>query len=75
MATKYIDFLVTGDPAAARATVEQALVARKFRVTWSDQWTASAERGSKLANTLVGALAQYFKVVFPPSSGHLTPWL
>ena len=30
MADKLIDFLVTGDPAAARATVEQALVARKF---------------------------------------------
>jgi hypothetical protein len=61
MATKYIDFLVAGDPTAARATAEQALVARKFGVTWHDDWTATAERGSKAANLLAGALAQYFK--------------
>src|ERR1022692_3835275 len=62
MATKYIDFLVLGDPVKARATIEEALVARKFKVTWSDDWTATAERGSKVANALAGALAQYFKV-------------
>ena len=62
MADKLIDFLVTGDPAAARATAEQALVARKFRVTWHDDWTATAERGSATMNALAGALAQYFKV-------------
>jgi len=62
MAIKYIDFLVTGDPVTARATAEEALVARKFQVTWSDEWTAIAERGSKVANMFVGALAQYFKV-------------
>ena len=62
MASKYIDFLVTGDPATARATAEQALVARKFRVTWADEWTGTAERGSKVANLVAGALAQYFKV-------------
>jgi hypothetical protein len=62
MATKYIDFVVTGDPVTARASVEEALVARKFHVTWSDDWTAIAERGSKVANALAGALPQYFKV-------------
>jgi hypothetical protein len=62
MAAKYFDFLVVGDPVRARATIEEALVARKFRVAWSDDWTASAERGSKLANAIAGALAQYFKV-------------
>jgi hypothetical protein len=62
MATKYIDFLVTGDPGLARATAEQALVTRKFRVAWNDDWTATAERGSKVAGALAGALAQYFKV-------------
>jgi hypothetical protein len=62
MATKYIDFLVVGDPAIARATIEAELVARKFKVAWSDDWTAVAERGSKVANALAGALAQYFKV-------------
>jgi hypothetical protein len=39
MAIKYIDFLVTGDPASARAIAEQALVARKFDVAWQDGWT------------------------------------
>jgi hypothetical protein len=62
MAAKYFDFLVVGDPVRARATIEEALVARKFRVAWSDDWTASAERGSKVANAIAGALAQYFKV-------------
>jgi hypothetical protein len=60
--TKFVDFVVTGDPVAARATAEQALVARKFGVTWHDDWTATAERGSKVANVLAGAAAQYFKV-------------
>jgi hypothetical protein len=62
MASKYTDFLVVGDPVAARATAEQALVARDFRVVWHDDWTATAERGSKSMNFLAGALAQYFKV-------------
>jgi hypothetical protein len=62
MAIKYIDFLVTGDPAAARATAQKALEARKFEVTWHDEWTATAERGTKTANLLIGAFAQYFKV-------------
>jgi hypothetical protein len=46
MAGKSVDFLVTGDPVAARVTAEQALVANGFRVTWQDAWTATAERGS-----------------------------
>jgi hypothetical protein len=31
-------------------------------VTWTDEWSATAERGSKVANALAGAAAQYFKV-------------
>jgi hypothetical protein len=62
MATKYIDFLVTGDPVAARVTAEQALVARKYVLTWQDDWTATAEVGSKTASILVGAFSQYMKV-------------
>ena len=60
--SKNIDFVVTGDPGRARATAEQALVSRKFRVEWHDDWTGTAERGSKTGNLLAGALAQYFKV-------------
>ncbi len=62
MATKYIDFLVTGDPARARATAEKALIDRKFKVAWTDDWSATAERGNKALNVVAGALAQYFKV-------------
>jgi hypothetical protein len=62
MAARYIDFLVTGDPAAARATAEQALLARRFRVVWHDDWTATAERGSQVANAFAGAFAQYLRV-------------
>ena len=62
MAVKYIDFKVTGDPTMARATAERALTERKFKITWTDDWSGVAERGNKVANAIVGALAQYFKV-------------
>ena len=59
---EYFDLQLSGDPARARATAQQALESRKFKLTWSDDWTATAERGNKVANVLAGALAQYFKV-------------
>lgn len=57
-----VDYVLEGDPARARATLQEALEARKFRVTWTDDWTGYAERGNKIANALLGAFAQYFKV-------------
>jgi hypothetical protein len=60
--TKYVDFTVTGDPTTAKATAEAALVERRFKVSWNDQWTGVAERGNRVANVLAGAIAQYFKV-------------
>ncbi len=57
-----IEFYVTGDAQRAKATVVDALQARKFRLTWSGEWDALAERGSKTKNMLFGAFAQYFKV-------------
>jgi hypothetical protein len=68
-----VDFLLDGDPARARATVQQALEARKFRLTWDSEWAATAERGNKVANAIAGAAAQYFKVgvnVMSADSGH-----
>ena len=56
------DFTLQGDPAHARVTVQQALEGRKFRITWHDDWTATAERGNKVANVVAGAAAQYFKI-------------
>lgn len=57
-----VDFFVHGDAARAKATVIQALEARKFRITWAGEWDGVAERGNKIANALAGAFAQYFKV-------------
>lgn len=62
MATKSIDFIVSGDPQTARATVERALMDRKFQLTWQDDTTGVAERGSRIAYFFLGAFAQYFKI-------------
>lgn len=57
-----VEFTVAGDAGRAKATVIEALESRKFKLTWSSECDAVAERGNKVANALVGALAQYFKV-------------
>ena len=62
MATKAIEFVLNGDPAHAKAAAAQALEGRKFTMTWTDDWTGIAERGSKVGNLVAGAAAQYFKV-------------
>jgi hypothetical protein len=70
---KTLDFHVEGDAGRAKATVTQALEARKFKVTWGSEWVATAERGNKIANIFLGALAQYFKVgvsVMTAPEGH-----
>ncbi len=60
---------VVGDSARAKATAEQALVDRQFRVNWTDDWSAIAERGNKVANALAGAMAQYMKVMVSLHTG------
>ncbi len=67
--TNYVNLTVVGDAGTAKATAAQALEARKFRVTWSDDWNATAERGNKLANALAGAAAQYMKVLVSLHTG------
>lgn len=57
-----IEYTVTGDAQRAKATVVEALQSRKFRLTWSGEWDALAERGNKVLNVLFGAFAQYFKI-------------
>ncbi len=59
---EYFEIQLTGDPARVKATVQQALEAKKFRVEWTEEWSGRAERGNKVANALAGALAQYFLV-------------
>jgi hypothetical protein len=62
--TQHVDFILIGDPVIARNTVQNALESRGFHLNWSDPWTGVAERGSKAANVLAGALAQYMRVDF-----------
>ncbi|MCL2780610.1 MAG: hypothetical protein FWD74_03810 [Actinomycetia bacterium] len=62
MAQLTVDFVVTGDPQRAQATVVTALAAAQFRLTWESPWSGVAERGNKTMNFLFGAFAQYFKV-------------
>jgi hypothetical protein len=58
----FLDFALLGDAAAAQQTATAALTHNKFKLTWADPYTATAERGNKVANAFLGALAQYFKV-------------
>jgi hypothetical protein len=70
----YLDFALLGDAAAAQQTATAALTHHKFKLTWADPYTATAERGSKVANALLGALAQYFKVgvrIAPGQPGYI----
>ncbi len=66
---KSIDIVIRCDPGDARQSATSALEARKFRLDWKDEWSATAERGNKIANALGGALAQYFKVNLSLHSG------
>lgn len=59
---KYVDVSVRLDAPAARERAAQELATRKFTLAWQDEWYGVAERGSKVANVFLGALAQYFKV-------------
>jgi len=67
--TQGYDFTLQGDPGRVRSTVQEALEGRKFRLKWHDDWTATAERGNKVANAVVGTAAQYFKVGVAIRSG------
>ncbi|MFT6293248.1 MAG: hypothetical protein ACJAR2_003870 [Ilumatobacter sp.] len=56
------EFTITGDPARAKQTATDALVAREFVLEWSDDWTAKAVQGSKVKAMLLGAFALYMEV-------------
>ncbi|GAC1417476.1 MAG: hypothetical protein NVSMB57_12410 [Actinomycetota bacterium] len=71
-ALKQVDLTVTGEPSAARDAAVAALQSFKFRIKWTDEWNATAERGNKILNAVAGAIAQYFKVglrIFTASNG------
>lgn len=57
-----INFVVAGDVERAKATAVGALQQRGFRLSWSDQWTATAEKGSKAKTALLGGFSQYINL-------------
>ena len=42
------EFTVVGDPTRAKHTAANALEAKDFVMQWSDDWTATAIKGSKV---------------------------
>ncbi len=65
---KSVEFVVAGDPTAARDIAAEILGADGFTVTWVDAWSANAVRGKLAANVLLGGFAQQFKVGLSVSS-------
>jgi hypothetical protein len=66
---KTINFIIIGEPAAAREVATSVLTSRSFRINWTSEFSATAERGSKVGNALAGALAQYYKVGVSVTAG------
>lgn len=56
------EIAVAGDPTRARASVMQALESRGFTVVWQDDWSATAEKGSKGRQMLLGGFAPHLQV-------------
>lgn len=56
------EFTINGDPARAKQTASEALVAREFVLEWSDEWTAIAVKGNKAKAVLLGAFALYMEI-------------
>jgi len=56
------EIAVTGDPATARATAVQALESRGFTFTWQDEWSGTAEKGSKGKQMVLGGFAPHLQV-------------
>lgn len=56
------EFTLRGDAERAKQTAIEAFESRGFAFTWIDAWTGRATKGSKGANIMLGALAQYFEL-------------
>src|SRR5215212_11001692 len=56
------EITVAGDPSRARATVVQALEGRGFTFAWHDEWSGTAEKGSKTKQMVLGGFAQHLQV-------------
>ena len=58
----FADITVAGDPALARDTAANALIARGFAVAWSDPWTGIATKGSRGKQAVFGGFTPYLEV-------------
>jgi len=58
----FIEYSLTGDAASIRVAVQNALSEQEFRVTWLDEWSATAEQGSKGGNFLLGGIVKYLEI-------------
>lgn len=56
------EIAVSGDPAAARASVVEALESRGFTVAWQDEWSGNAEKGSKGKQMVLGGFAPHLQL-------------
>ena len=66
---RVVDFSVSTDPTSARQAVGGYLEQDGFRLTWKDDWSATAERGSSTKQFFLGAFAEYFKFGFHVFTG------
>ncbi len=64
MGTAYSDILVKSSIENVQNLVQHAFVANGFEVKWAGPTKGKAEKGSKGANLMLGALAQYYGVDF-----------
>lgn len=56
------EIAVSGEPVRARTTAVEALEGRGFTFTWQDEWSGSAEKGSKGKQLLLGGFAPHLQV-------------
>lgn len=64
MGTSYYDLYVKGSVENVQQIVHNAFQANGFAVNWAGPTKGKAEKGSKGANLMLGALAQYYGVEF-----------
>ena len=65
---KYSDIMVNTGPDNIQNLVRQAFEINGFRVNWEDNSHGKAEKGSKGANILLGALATHHQIGFEISN-------
>src|SRR2546428_3302812 len=64
MGTKYTDIQVKGSVENVQNLVQHAFGAIGFQIKWDGPTKGKAEKGSKGANLMLGALAQYYGIDF-----------